>query len=240
MLRIGITADWEEVAGKRRQVLNREYFEWLFDAGLVPVALPAVPGSEDHALEGLNGLVLSGGRDISPDFYGGDPEPLPSETFSHRDRTAFEFALVWRSLRINLPVLGICLGCQTLAAALGGDLIRHLEDPRFRHRRRSPEAPPSRHRIRVAGGSLAAALYPSLETRVISSHHQSIGRLPPGWRVTAWGPDDVVEAIECTGHPRAMGIQWHPERSRGSRFSRNLAAWLKRQAEAYRREMDGA
>jgi len=238
MLRVGITTDWEKGARGARQILNRDYFEWLYEAGLIPVALPALPGSEDRALEGLSALVLSGGHDIAPEFYGGDPEPLPSETFSSRDRTAYEFALVWRSLRINLPMLGICLGCQTLATALGGDLIRHLEDPHFRHRRRSSEGPPARHRLRVDGGSLAAALYPSAETRVMSSHHQALGRLPPGWRATAWGPDDVVEAIECTGHPRAMGIQWHPERSLRSQCSLNLALWLKRQAEAYQRELD--
>jgi putative glutamine amidotransferase len=231
-LRVGITADWEETRGRRRQVLNADYSEWALDGGLVPVALPSIPGSEDAALEGLAALILSGGGDIPPSLYGADPEPLPEEKFSHPQRAAFEFALLWRSLRLGMPILGICLGCQTINAALGGDLVRHLEDPSWFHRGRFPGAA-ARHRIRTEPNTLVESLYPSPDTRVVSSHHQAIGRLAPGWRVTAWGPGDVPEAIEHPAHPTVLGVQWHPERSPRSLFSRNLIEWLRGAAEGY-------
>src|SRR5512135_1650755 len=233
MVRIGITADWEEVAGRRRMVLNAEYAEWILSAGMLPVVLPSLPGTEDRALTGVSGILLTGGGDIRPHMYGADPEPLPEERFSHGDRSAFEFALVWRSLRIGMPLLGICLGCQTLNAAAGGDLIRHLDDPHFRHRRRSPDAPAPRHRLHLAPGTLAAELCPSGDTRVLSSHHQAVGRLAQGWRATAWGPDGVIEAIEHPSYPHAIGVQWHPERTAYSLLSIRLAAWLKAQAAEY-------
>jgi putative glutamine amidotransferase len=240
MRRVGITADWEEIAGKKRLVLNAEYAGWILDSGMLPVVLPSLPGTEDKALEGVSAVLLTGGGDIRPQMYGADPEPHPEERFSHTDRSAFEFALVWRSLRIGMPLLGICLGCQTLNAAAGGDLIRHLEDPRSRHRRRSPASPAPRHRLHVVPGTLAAELYPSPDTRVLSSHHQAVGRLAPGWRVSAWGPDGVVEAIENPSYPHALGVQWHPERTPQSLLSIRLTAWLKAQATDYaRRRGDG-
>jgi putative glutamine amidotransferase len=236
MVKVGITSDWEEPAGKKRQVLNAEYAEWLYGAGMYPVVLPPIPGSEDAALDGLSALVLSGGGDIRPELYGADPEPLPEEKYSHRERSAFEFALVWRSLRISVPVLGICLGCQTLNAALGGDLVRHLSDPRAHHRRPGAGGRIStRHRLHVLPGSLVASLYPSADTRVVSSHHQALGRLAPGWAITAWGPEGVAEAIENPLSPCALGVQWHPERTPKSRLSVNLAAWLRGRAEGYAR-----
>jgi len=236
MIRVGITADWEVTGCAKRLILNAEYTQWLADAGMWPVVLPSLPGSEDQALEGLYALVLSGGGDIPPQLYGGDPLPLPEERFSHRDRSAFEFALLWRAMRLGCPILGICLGCQTINTALGGDLVRHLEDPEFHHRRANAGRPAPRHRLHPEAGSLVAALYPSPDTRVVSSHHQALGRIAPGWRITARGPGGVAEAIEHPLYPRILGVQWHPERTPRSQLSANLTAWLKSQAEEYLRE----
>jgi len=236
MIRVGITADWEVTGGVKRLILNAEYTQWLADAGMMPVILPSLPGSEDQALEGLSALVLSGGGDIPPQLYGGDPLPFPEERFSHRERSAFEFALLWRAMRLGCPILGICLGCQTINTALGGDLIRHLEDPEFHHRRAKAGHPAPRHRLHPEAGSLVAALYPSPDTRVVSSHHQALGRIAPGWRISARGPGGVAEAIEHPLYPRILGVQWHPERTPRSQLSVNLTAWLKSQAEEYLRE----
>lgn len=231
---VGITTDWREDRGRLNLTLCKEYIAWLVRSGMRCRVLPSIPGSEDEALEGLDGLLFSGGGDISPELYGGDPTPQTGEEFSHPDRSAFEFALVWRALKMRLPVLGICLGCQTLNAALGGGLVRHLEDPRFRHRRRSPSNPHPMHRIRTVPGSLVASMRPTRDMRVCSSHHQAVGFLAPGWRVGAVGPDDVVESIESPAHPFALGVQGHPERTPHADLSRQLATWFRSLVEARR------
>jgi putative glutamine amidotransferase len=229
---IGITADWREDRGHLRLSLCRDYVSWLHREGMRCCVLPSVPGAEEGAIEGLDGLLLSGGGDIPPELYGGDPVPQPGEEFSHRDRSAFEFALVWRALSTGLPLLGICLGCQTLNAALGGGIVRHLDDPKNRHRRSSPSKPNPQHRIRPVPGTIVASMEPTRDIRVCSSHHQAVGPLAPGWLTSAYGPDGVVEAIECREHPMALGVQWHPERTPHSQLSHRLAHWLQTQAES--------
>ncbi|MEW6758068.1 MAG: gamma-glutamyl-gamma-aminobutyrate hydrolase family protein [Acidobacteriota bacterium] len=233
MRRVGLTADWEAGPSDLRLVLNRGYVEWLREAGLHPVVLPSLPGEEAGSLEGLSGLVLTGGGDIPPALYGGDPEPAPEERYSHPDRSAFEFTLVWRAVRMGLPLLGICLGCQTLNVALGGSLVRHLEDPERRHRRKTPDSPSPRHRLQTKPGSLMHALYRTRDVRVLSSHHQAVGLLAEGFEATAWGPGGVVEAIENAARPHVLGVQWHPERTPRSPFSRALARWFRDRAEAW-------
>ena len=236
MLRVGITADWREIDGKMRMILNREYHEWLHRAGMLAVALPSLPGTEAEALRGVHAIVLSGGRDIQPRLFGAEPDPRYEETYSHEDRTAFEFALVWRAAKKKIPLLGICLGCQTINVALGGDIIRHMSDPHWRHRRQFEPEPHPVHRLRVREGSLMASLYDSGQIRVLSSHHQSIGRPAEGFVATAWGPDNIIEAIENPSLPNILGIQWHPESTPRSRFSRAIASWLREQAEHHRSE----
>jgi len=234
--RIGVTADWVERDGKPWLTLDRRYADWFVWSGFQPVVLPAQPGREEQALEGLDALCLTGGGDVRPEFFGANPTPLPEERFSHRDRTAFEIALAWRAVRLGVPVLGICLGCQTLNVAFGGDLVRHLEDPHARHRRPSPDRPNPRHRLHAVPGSRISALDPTPDTRVVSSHHQAVARVAPGWRVGAFGPDGVIEALECPAYPGVLGVQWHPERTPHSPFTIRLAEWFREAAEAHRTE----
>lgn len=234
MVRVGLTADWERLpGGKERLVLDRAYVAWVQKAGLQPVVLPALPGDEGASLHGLSGLLLTGGGDIPPAFYGAEPDPEGQEALSHPDRTAFEFTLVWRALKAELPLLGICLGCQTLNVAMGGTLIRHLSDPKGLHRRAASGAPPPRHRLRTQPGSLIHDLYATPDTRVSSSHHQAVGRVADGFLATAWGPGGVVEAIESREHPAVLGVQWHPERTPRSPFSQALASWFAERARAF-------
>ena len=129
-------------------------------------------------------------------------------------------------------------GVQTCALpiSLGGDLIRDIDDPKRRHRARTPGGANPRHRLRVAPGSVVGGLYDSRNIRVSSTHHQAVGRLAAGFKVSAWGPGGIVEAIENPGYPHILAVQWHPETKPRSRFSKRVAGWLRERAAIYAEE----
>jgi putative glutamine amidotransferase len=226
---IGVTADWKEENGQLYLRVDRGVLEWLKDEGMTPVVFPSFPGSEEHLLDSVSGLVIPGGRDIAPEFYSGVPEKDFEEDNCHKDRTAFEIALLWRAARLNIPVLGICLGCQVINVAFNGDLIPHLDDPKGRHRRKNSKKTVN-HRVHPVEGSFIENMEITKDTRVSSSHHQAVGKVAPGWKVTAYGPDRVIEIIESDEYPLVKGIQWHPERTPHSPLSKSLALWLKKKA----------
>jgi len=227
--RIGLTADWNDENGQLYLRVDRRVAEWLKNEGMNPVVFPSFPGMEEQLLDSVSGLVIPGGRDIEPEFYSGVPEKEVEEEYCHGDRTSFEIALLWRAARLNIPVLGICLGCQLINVAFNGDLVPHLEDPRGRHRRRNGKKAVN-HRIHPLEGSFIEDMDVTGDTRVSSSHHQVVGKLAPGWKATAYGPDKVIEVIESDEYPLVKGIQWHPERTPHSPLSKKLALWLKEKA----------
>lgn len=229
---MGITADWVPRENGFNLVLERNYVSWLVKGGFQPFVLPAEPARVETALEGVDAVLLSGGGDVLPEFYGGNPQPLPEEKFCHRDRCAFDIALIWRAARLRMPLLGICLGCQLINVAFGGDMVRHLDDPRFLHRRSAPGRHNPLHLIRAVPGTLIDSFSPTRDTRVSSSHHQAAGRLAPGWTVSAFGPNGVPEAIESTSHPNILGVQWHPERTPRSPLSASILEWFREAATA--------
>lgn len=226
---IGVTSDWNDESGALYTRVDRRVIEWVRNEGMIPVVFPSFPGAEVELLGTVSGLLVPGGRDIDPYFYSGVPEKEFEEEYCHRDRTSFEIALLWRAARLGVPVLGICLGCQVMNVAFGGDLIPNLDDPRNRHRRRNGKKAVN-HRLHSYEGSFIGEMELTGDTRVSSSHHQAVGRVAPGWIATAYGPDDVIEVIESEEYPLVKGIQWHPERTPHSPLSKNLASWLKDKA----------
>ena len=117
------------------------------------------------------------------------------------------------ALRRKLPILAICGGMQLLNVVLGGELYQDLrrELPGAKeHEQRTDRTQPS-HPVEVREGSTLADVLGRGQLMVNSTHHQAVSRLAPTLRVGASFPDGVVEAIECTEHPFAVGVQWHPE-----------------------------
>lgn len=226
---IGVTCDWNNEGGVLYTRVDRRVLEWLNDEGMTPVVFPSFPGAEEELLRTVSGLMVPGGRDIDPDFYSGVPQKEFEEEYCHRDRTSFEIALLWRAARLGVPVLGICLGCQVINVAFGGDLVPHLDDPKGRHRKKNGRKAVN-HRLHSFEGSFIEEMDLTGDTRVSSSHHQAVGRVAPGWKATAFGPDGVIEVIESEEYPLVKGVQWHPERTPNSPLSKNLASWLKDKA----------
>src|SRR5947209_6919054 len=189
------------------------YFQGITAAGGLAVLLPPQPVDPDIAgrvLDGLDGLLLTGGKDVDPTVYGQQPHPSTDRPSQQRD--AWEFALLGAALQRQLPVLGICRGAQVLNVALGGTLHQHLPDVIGHGGHRAGNAEFSTLSVRtVPGTRLADLVGDSVEVRCY--HHQAIAELGDGLVVSGWDADGVIEALELPGNGFVVAVQWHPEES---------------------------
>lgn len=230
---IGITTYGGDDQG--RFCLPREYVVAIREAGGVPLLLPPGETRVERVLDVVDGFILAGGGDIDPARYGGVLHPALYLVDPERDE--FELQLARAVVEQEVPVLGICRGCQVLNVAWGGDLVPHLpeedEGPAVRHR--LPPRVPTDHPVRVDPTSRLASVLGSTELSVRSWHHQAVRRLARGWRAVAWAPDGTVEALERDASGWALGVQWHPELSLDRPPHRRLFEWLVRAAAERRR-----
>lgn len=211
----GLVRTWD---GADRTGVNAAYIQALRAAGGVPLVLSPLIGTSMavSALTGIDGLLLTGGEDIDPSWYG--TEPSPNLSTPSRDRDLFELALFAVARQQQLPVLGICRGIQLLNVALGGTLYQDLPSERpgaVEHRPDSPRDFRS-HRVRLQPESRVAAALGTTSLTVNSSHHQAIKDLAPGLLATGWTDDELIEAVETPSNaPWLLAVQWHPEEMHG-------------------------
>jgi putative glutamine amidotransferase len=210
------------VAGKDAAQL-REYLEAIEAAGGEPVPLlPDTGISPEALLHDLDGLLLTGGRDIDPELYG---QPLQEGlgVDVDRPRDALEIPLARRALERDLPVLGICRGVQVLNVAAGGTLYQDITlagIARGSHNQREtvPQPPDDAavHDITIVRGSQLEGILGKGQIGVNTFHHQVIDRPAPRLAAVARSvePDGngVIEAVEAAGRAFTVGVQWHPER----------------------------
>lgn len=176
----------------------------------------------DDYLARCDGWIVSGGSDVDPAIYGGNPNaPGLDECDTARD--AFELALIPRLLARKVPSLYICRGIQVLNVALGGSLIEDIpSDPAVQssithaQHRGEPPIPRDRaltdHVVRVAPESRLAAALGCTELRTNSLHHQALRAVAPSLRVTATTADGIVEGVDGPAdQPFCIAVQWHPE-----------------------------
>lgn len=186
------------------------YLDAVTRAGGIAMLLPPQPADDAAAgrvIAGIDGLIITGGRDIEPSVYGHDPHPATDTPA--RDRDAWEFALLAAALRRHTPVLGICRGAQILNVALGGTLHQHLPDV-IGHNHKQGDAVFATSTVRTAAGTrLAAMVGESVAAQCY--HHQAIDRLGEGLVVSATDDDGVIEAVEIPGRDFVVAVQWHPE-----------------------------
>ena len=169
-------------------------------AGAEPVELP--PGTP--SLPELDGLLLPGGWDVDPSFYGEKPDEKVGPIDHELDET--ELRLFRQARERKLPVLGICRGQQVINVAMGGSLLQHIEDHEVRAHGRSHLA----HTIEVDPASELGRAAGEHKVRVNSLHHQAIGRLASGLQQTAKGEDGTVEGVE-SDDGLVVAVQCHPE-----------------------------
>lgn len=207
---IGITSAFDEE--DQRFSLTRYYVDAVTQAGGLPLILPSLSLELAAAtLERVHGLILSGGGDLDPAYFGEEPLPLTKKITPRRD--AFEIAVARVALIRQVPVLGICRGLQVLNVAAGGKVLQDISLGICNPLKHFQDAPRwhGTHHIEILPGSKLASIFATLRLRVNSFHHQAVSRLPPAFKATAWAPDGVIEAIEAEAHPFAVGVQFHPE-----------------------------
>jgi putative glutamine amidotransferase len=211
--RVAVTATLDGSGSTPRVRINAAYLHALEAAGLLPLVVgPLVhPQQAGDVLEGLDGLVLTGGEDVSPGFYGAVPHPALGSVNEARDRT--ELALLQAARQRRLPVLAICRGVQLANVALGGTLIQDIasERPGSLAHQRETERDARVHDVHITAGSALAEALGDACARVNSFHHQALDRVAPELRVTATAPDGIIEGVESAGDWWFLGVQWHPE-----------------------------
>ena len=153
-----------------------------------------------------DGLLLPGGGDMDPKFYGQERIPACGEPNLLRD--AAEPLLLRAFLAADKPVLGICRGIQVMNAVLGGDLYQDIKP--FEHLPHNGHWAKV-HTVTVRRGTLLSRILGQDTVLVNSQHHQAVDRVAPGFTLAALSEDGIVEAIEKPDAGFCLGVQWHPE-----------------------------
>lgn len=220
---IGVTSKQSDDKWIARWTQN--YIDRIHDLGAIPVILapdaPAVlPDGTNYTpdakgrlsaaiLARLDGLVLAGGGDVDPAYYGAGVDGTDGTTIDRR-RDELELTLARRGLADDLPIFGICRGCQVLNVAAGGRLVQHIPGHRSH-----PDAPVS-HTVKVVTDLPAAAFGATGMLEVNTYHHQGVDRtgLADGFVPVAFADPDtwLIEAYASPTRRWVMGVQWHPER----------------------------
>lgn len=194
--------------------LPKVYFDAVNKAGGIAVLLPpqAIDAeSAETILDGLDGLIICGGKDVDPARYGQTPHPLTDEP--RPDRDALEDALLTAAINRELPFLGICRGAQMLNVIRGGDLIQHLPEVVGDDRYQKGQGNFSHIPVKVAEDSLLASVLGNDAPVGAMYHHQAIGEVGEGLSVVASTEDGVIEALQLDEVPFGLAVQWHPEQT---------------------------
>lgn len=215
---IGLTT-YRKVAAQATPIplyaLMPSYVDAVSAAGGVPVLIPL--GLDEAALEalldGLDGLLLTGGGDVAGEFYGSHRDDLIHDVDTDRDRV--ELFLARAAFDQHKPLLAICRGHQLLNVALGGTLYEDVAGlmPNAAKHDYFNEYPRNHrpHTVTIEPGSKLAEVLPLADVPVNSLHHQGIRDLASDLVPVAYAPDGLIEGVEAPSRPFVVGVQWHPE-----------------------------
>ncbi len=176
-------------------------------------------GKAEQIARDFDGLVLSGGADLPPDWYGQAPLDGAGLDLVSPRRPEFEKQLVGEFLREKKPVLGICYGLQFQNFFMGGSLYQDLKlqvGTELQH------VDGAQHVVELRRDSKLFDIIGDSEFTVPSYHHQGVSDVAPGGRAVCFAPDGIVEAVEWNVESWFLGVQWHPERAPDSNATQKL------------------
>jgi putative glutamine amidotransferase len=212
---IGITTrNSRDADGHPTTSLQHTYTNAVVQAGGLPVLIPSMLPEEDFLAlySRVDGILFTGGGDVSLDYFKGADHPRIGEVDNSRDVT--EMSLMRTAINDGKPILGICRGAQVMNVALGGTLYTHIHDQlpgALDHDYPGDLRRVLVHPVNVDESSRSAEIFGETLLQVNSLHHQGLKDLAPGLRAAGHSPDGLVELVELTGHPCAVAVQWHPE-----------------------------
>jgi len=223
---IGITTNQSTNSyGQPTILLQQSYVRAVMQAGGVPVLIPSSIAEDgwDAVYSHLDGILFSGGGDISLDYFSGDPHPRIDDVDLQRDSVELKF--VQAAASDGKPFLGICRGCQVVNVALGGTLYTHIPDQfpnALDHAYPGNMRTVLVHEVKIEEGTHTAEIYGEPIIQVNSLHHQGLKDIASSLRIAGHSPDGLVEAIELLDHPFGLAVQWHPEWLTDQESTRNL------------------
>lgn len=162
-------------------------------------------------LDTVDGILLTGGQDVSPEIYG--EEKLDSSVACYEARDSMEKELLGQALEKDIPILGICRGIQFLNAYLGGSLYQDLgkQHPSETEHHQKPPYDVPVHEVNIIEESGLHKLIQSDRISVNSYHHQAVKEVADSLKVMAVSEDGLTEAVELPGKRFVWALQWHPE-----------------------------
>jgi putative glutamine amidotransferase len=215
---IGVNCKLVTDDGDAYYKLDRNYANSVLRAGGVPLLMPFFRDSREarQFLRRIDGVLFTGGPDINPRRWG--ERRHPKADLMHPDKEASDFTAMAEALRMELPLLAICLACQELNVLLGGSLHQHVQDlPGVKK-----HSGGVRHPVRMIADSKTRDILGAPKATVNSWHHQSCDRLGKGLVQTSESPDGLIEGLESPSHRWVVGVQWHPERMQDDARQQNL------------------
>lgn len=228
---IGITPSFGQTAYYES---NTAYSKAIKKAKAVPIITP-YDADRKQLFKHLDGLILSGGGDIDPFYWGEEPQEGLGEVSPIRDR--WELEACKYALKIGMPLLGICRGAQVLAIATGGRVcqdIKTIDKNSLLHMQTAPKQYPS-HSVDILKDSILEGIFQKSSIRVNSFHHQSIREVGKGIQICAKARDGLIEAIEQRS-PFVLGVQWHPElMAEGEKSHQKIFSVFVNQAQQYQK-----
>ncbi|MBK7713166.1 MAG: gamma-glutamyl-gamma-aminobutyrate hydrolase family protein [Bacteroidales bacterium] len=220
------------------------YEEWIHVVDPDVVIVNMYGMSVDSALFVLStchGLLLTGGEDVNPVYYGKGNELSKCEEID-KYRDSLELSLISRALLVRMPVFGICRGEQILNVALGGSLLTDIPTDAGTAvvHRCPPGSKDCLHSVKIDKQSELYQLTKVENGLVNSYHHQAVDMVAPGMKISALSDNGVAEAIERElplGKSFIMGVQWHPEAlDKNPGLSRPLAVNFVEQVAKYKQD----
>ncbi|CAA7600698.1 Peptidase C26 [Acididesulfobacillus acetoxydans] len=206
---------------------RHNYVQSIRKAGGVPILIPPPADRQESEilLAKLDGLVLSGGGDISPLYLGESPRAGIRNCFPERDLG--EILLARSAMEKNIPLLGICRGIQVMAVAAGGSIYQDIPSQcpaALEHSQTAPRDCPW-HEVEILDSGLLR-IVGLKKLQVNSFHHQAVSVLPSAFRTAALAPDGIIEGIEAPQLKFCLGVQWHPEGMPSAEHSQAIFAAL--------------